>query len=125
MSAEYTKAKRNRLAKRREPYWHKLILGGYIGYRVGAIGGSWIARYRDEAGKQRYKSLDLPVHLAVNEFDCAAGEANKWFDSQQQGFRAMRLRQRTRSAGRSGRRCGLDQKPAVIDRSACGGRRGA
>ena len=70
-----TKAKRDRLAKRREPYWQKLILGGYIGYRVGAIGGSWIARYRDEAGKQRYKASDLPAHLAVNEFDCAAGEA--------------------------------------------------
>jgi integrase len=83
-----TKAKRDRLAKRREPYWHKLILGGYIGYRVGAIGGSWIARYRDEAGKQRYKSLDLPAHLAVNEFDCAVGEANKWFDNLQQGFKA-------------------------------------
>ena len=43
---------------------------------------------RDEEGKQRYRSLDLPAHLAVNEFDCAVGEAKKWFDSQQQGFRA-------------------------------------
>ncbi|MEE8289614.1 MAG: tyrosine-type recombinase/integrase, partial [Nitrosomonadaceae bacterium] len=31
---------------------------------------------------------DLPAHLAVNEFDCAVGEAKKWFDNQQQGFRA-------------------------------------
>jgi integrase len=83
-----TKAKRNRLARRREPYWYKLILGGFIGYRVGATGGHWIARYRDEEGKQRYRSLDLPAHLAVNEFDCAVGEAKKWFDNQQQGFRA-------------------------------------
>ena len=52
-----TKAKRIRLAKRREPYWHKLILGGYLGYRVGVKGGSWIARYRMEDGKQTYKSL--------------------------------------------------------------------
>ena len=72
-----TKAKRERLYKRREPYWYKLILGGFIGYRVGATGGSWIARYRDEDGKQRYRSLDLPAHLAVNEFDCAVGEAKK------------------------------------------------
>ncbi len=83
-----TKAKRDRLAKRREPYWYKLILGGFIGYRVGALGGSWIARYRDEEGKQHYKSIDLPAHLAVNEFDCAVGNAKEWFDNQQQGFRA-------------------------------------
>ncbi len=83
-----TKAKRERLSKRREPYWHKLILGGFLGYRVGATGGSWIARYRDEEGKQHYKSLTLPAHYALNEFDCAVGEARKWFDSQQQGFRA-------------------------------------
>ena len=83
-----TKAKRERLSKRREPYWHKLILGGFLGYRVGATGGSWIARYRGEDGKQHYKSLTLPAHYALNEFDCAVGEANKWFNMQQQGFRA-------------------------------------
>ena len=70
-----TKAKRDRLIKRREPYWDKLILGGYIGYRVGANGGSWIARFRSEDGKQNYKSLELPAHLPVNEFDTAASEA--------------------------------------------------
>ena len=83
-----TKAKRDRLAKRREPYWYKLILGGYLGYRVGATGGSWIARYRDEEGKQNYKSLTLLHHFGLNEFDSAVGEARKWFDTQQQGFRA-------------------------------------
>lgn len=83
-----TKAKRERLSKRREPHWHKLILGGFLGYRVGATGGSWIARYRDEEGKQHYKSLTLPIHFTLNEFDCAVGEARKWFDIQQQGFRA-------------------------------------
>jgi integrase len=83
-----TNAKRERLSKRREPYWYKLILGGFLGYRVGATGGSWIARYRDEEGKQHYKSLTLPTHYALNEFDCAVGEANKWFHIQQRGFRA-------------------------------------
>ena len=83
-----TKAKRDRLAKRREPYWHKLILGGFIGYRVGAKGGSWIARFRGEDGKQHYKSLYLPRHLPQNEYDVAVGEAQKWFESQKQGFRA-------------------------------------
>ncbi len=83
-----TKAKRDRLSKRREPYWHKVILGGYLGYRVGSKGGTWLARYRDDEGKQRHKSLDLPTHLPANEFDCAIGEAQKWFYAQQQGFRA-------------------------------------
>ena len=83
-----TKAKRDRLAKRREPYWHKVILGGYLGYRVGSKGGSWIARYRGDDGKQHYKSLELPHHYALNEFDCAIGEAKKWFDGLQQGYRA-------------------------------------
>jgi integrase len=83
-----TKAKRERLAKRREPYWHKLILGGYIGYRVGAKGGSWIARYRMEDGKQTYKSLELPAHLPQNEYDAAATVANDWFDSINRGNRA-------------------------------------
>lgn len=83
-----TKAKRERLAKRREPYWHKLILGGFIGYRVGVKGGRWIARYRSEDGKQHYKSLQLPAHLPQNEYDVATGEANEWFDSQKLGFSA-------------------------------------
>lgn len=83
-----TKAKRNRLAKRREPYWHKLVLGGFLGYRVGAKGGSWIARYRGEDGKQHYKSLVLLAYLPQNEYDAAVGEAKDWFDSQSLGFRA-------------------------------------
>lgn len=83
-----SKAKRQRLAIRREPYWAKLVLGGFIGYRVGAKGGSWIARYRGEDSKQHYKSLELPAHLPQNEYDIAAGEAKKWFDDQNLGFRA-------------------------------------
>ena len=83
-----TKAKRDRLAKRREPYWHKVILGGYLGYRVGSLGGTWIARFRSDKGKQHYKSLELPSHYALNEFDCAIGEASKWFNELQQGYSA-------------------------------------
>ena len=83
-----TKAKRERLAKRREPYWHKLVLGGYLGYRVGAKGGSWIARYRIEDGKQNYKSLTLPPHLPQNEYDTAVAEASRWFDGINKGNRA-------------------------------------
>ena len=83
-----SKAKRNRLAKRSEPYWHKLILGGFLGYRVGSKGGTWIARHRSEEGGQHYKSLNLSPHLPQNEFDTAANEANKWFDGISKGNRA-------------------------------------
>ncbi len=79
-----SKAKRDRLAGRNEPYWHKLILGGYIGYRVGIKSGAWKARYKTDEG-QKYKSLTLPAHKPVNEYDTAVTEARKWFEALQGG----------------------------------------
>ena len=44
-----TKAKRNRLARRREPYWYKLILGGFIGLVFGlTLAGISTFRYRED-----------------------------------------------------------------------------
>ena len=83
-----SKSKRNRLAKRNEPYWDKVVWGGYVGYRVGEKEGVWKARYRIESGEQRYKTLVLPPHLPVNEYDAAVSEAKKWFDSIQAGNQA-------------------------------------
>lgn len=49
---------RTRLAARREPYWTTISRGCHIGYRRGATGGSWIARYRDnETGKRHFDAL--------------------------------------------------------------------
>ena len=38
-----TSTKRNRLAPRPEPYWHKIITGRHIGFRRTESGGAWIA----------------------------------------------------------------------------------
>lgn len=82
-----TKSKRDRLAVRREPYWAKVQLGGYVGFRSTSSGGTWIARFRSEDGKQNYHALTLPEHLACNEYDAAVGEARKWFESIESGVR--------------------------------------
>jgi hypothetical protein len=47
-----SRSARTKLAARREPYWVVLSKGCAIGYRKGSGGGTWIARYRDDAGKQ-------------------------------------------------------------------------
>lgn len=52
-----TRTARTPLAARREPYWHVISAGCAIGYRKGAKSGTWIARFRDERGKQNYESI--------------------------------------------------------------------
>lgn len=82
-----TKAKRDRLAVRREPYWDKVQAGAYVGFRRTTSGGTWIARYRGEDGKQRYQALELGEHLPCNEYDAAVTEARTWFAALQAGVR--------------------------------------
>lgn len=51
------KTERNKLAPRREPYWSRLEIGLYLGYRVMADGvGTWHAR-RQEGEKKTYQAL--------------------------------------------------------------------
>lgn len=70
-----TKAARSALTPRREPYWSRVRAGCYLGYRVIASGdGTWIARWRDDEGKQHYQSLG--VH---ETFDQARKAADVWF----------------------------------------------
>lgn len=82
-----TKAKRDRLAARREPYWDKVQAGAYVGFRRTGDGGTWIARFRGKDGKQRYQSLQLPEHLACNEYDAAVTEARNWFSALDAGMK--------------------------------------
>jgi len=104
MSDINTTAKRNKLTPRREPYWHMLRRGGYLGYRKlnrvhhSDIGGTWICRWRNKNDvtqrksdtpkdsrlqkKQEYKTLgDLPEYSEKEKFDHAVKLANQWFDS--------------------------------------------
>jgi integrase len=50
-----SKASRARASVRRDPYWHKIGNGHFLGFRRGP--DTWIARFRDRDGKQHFKSL--------------------------------------------------------------------
>jgi integrase len=53
-----TRSARSKVEVRREPYWAKLSLGRFVGYRRTSGGvGTWIARFRDEEGRQHYEAL--------------------------------------------------------------------
>jgi hypothetical protein len=54
-----TKRGRDGLKGRREPYWYKLSRGRHLGLRKLEVAspGTWIAKYRDEAGKRFHESL--------------------------------------------------------------------
>lgn len=72
------------LKARREPYWHRLAKGCYVGFRrmSSDTPGAWLARaYSEFEGKQQYKSLgafdDRPDS---DRFDAAAKAAGEWFD---------------------------------------------
>ncbi len=76
-----SKTKRAKLAPRREPYWHTLQKGAAVGFRRLENGdGTWIARWRDEAGKQRYRALGN-----LDDFDVAAKTAREWVTTCEQG----------------------------------------
>ena len=70
---------REALKARREPYWHRLQAGRFLGYRPSARegAGTWIARAYDEQGRSyRLKALGDFGDRAPNErFAAAKGEA--------------------------------------------------
>lgn len=71
---------RAKLKPRREPYWHRLAKGSYVGFRKASSDtpGTWVARAYDESeGKQHYKALGSLDDL---DFDQAAKLAHEWFD---------------------------------------------
>ena len=74
---------RARLKPRREPYWHRVAKGAYVGFRkmTADTAGSWIARHRDDAtGKQSLNALGpLDAHPAHERFDKACNMAADWF----------------------------------------------
>src|SRR2546429_2768213 len=71
-------------APRREPYWHKLSKGRYLGIRKLPSGrAAWIARYRDDEGTQRYSALG-EVTDALG-FDQAKETAEAWMRNAERG----------------------------------------
>lgn len=68
---------RNTLKPRKEPYWGAPVERGlYVGYRSLEQGGNWIARYRNDEGRQVYKSLG-PVTTAY-DYESAKRDARRW-----------------------------------------------
>jgi integrase len=80
-----TRSARAKLAERREPYWTVISAGCALGYRKGAKGGTWIARFRDTAGKQHYEALGAADDArdadgrSVYGFAQAQERAREWF----------------------------------------------
>lgn len=70
---------RRTLSVRREPYWEKLQSRGYLGYRRTSDGGTWIARWRDELGKQHYRALNLGILDPKESYDVASKAARTYF----------------------------------------------
>lgn len=76
-----TSSGRKALEPRREPYWSRVEAGAFVGYRKLSEGeGTWIARWRDESGKQRYQALGHHDH-----YDAAVKAARRWFDQCREG----------------------------------------
>src|SRR3954464_6470893 len=80
-----TRSARSKLQQRREPYWTVISGGCALGYRRGCKSGTWVARMRDERGKQHYSALGAaddardPDGLTVFSFTQAQDKARKFF----------------------------------------------
>lgn len=71
-----TSSGRKALEPRREPYWQRIEAGAYLGFRKLDDGtGTWVARWREETGKQRYHAIGSQPN-----FDSAAKFAREWFE---------------------------------------------
>lgn len=88
-----TRSARAKLAERREPYWVVISKGCALGYRKGAKGGNWIARYRDDSGKQHYQTLgaaddamDVDGGDLCLNYAQAQRKADEWFKLAARGF---------------------------------------
>lgn len=79
-----TVSARDRLKPRREPYWHRVSKGCYVGFRKMTAGseGTWVARAWNAAhGKQEFRALgDFTPRPAHERFDRACRAAQDWFE---------------------------------------------
>lgn len=77
-----TPTKRKKLAPRRNPYFHKITPGNFIGFRRTDSGGSWIARLRGPDGRQRFNALDTSMDWDDKDaYQQAHDLALEWFKS--------------------------------------------
>jgi len=82
---------RDALKARHSPYWQQIRRGCHLGFRKvsTASGGAWVARFRDDEGKQHLHSLGSFEDAAPSErFDMARTAAEKWFGHMGSGGRS-------------------------------------
>lgn len=73
---------RDKLKAQHEPHWLKLSNGCYLGFRrlTPTSTGTWLARYRADAGKQQKRSLGEFAETPPSQrFDVAKRAAEVWF----------------------------------------------
>jgi len=81
---------RNKLSAQAEPYWGAPLKRGlFLGFRKLALGGSWIARFRLDNGRQTYRSLGDEGGL---DYDSAKKLAVAWASSLQAGIDSSSVR---------------------------------
>jgi len=69
-----SKTARDKLKPRREPYWHRVEAGLFVGYRRPETGGgTWVARRRAEGGGQQYRALGT-----LDTLDEAVNLTKRW-----------------------------------------------
>ena len=85
-----SKSARERLKPRREPYWSRVVKGGYVGFRKSRYGGTWVARWRTADSKQLTQALQINVEAIdpADQFDEASKQAKQWFESLGQNHKA-------------------------------------
>jgi integrase len=80
-----SRSARAKLPQRPEPYWTVISEGCALGYRRGSKGGKWIARFRDDMGRQHYEALGAaddardPDNLTAFSFTQAQARARDVF----------------------------------------------
>lgn len=70
------------LRPRHAPYWDMISRGAYLGYRkTGKTGpGAWVARWREESGKQSLHSLGALADVVDSDrYSAAKQRAEEWF----------------------------------------------
>jgi integrase len=83
-----SRAARAKLAVRHEPYWRLIEEGSHLGYRRGARGGTWIARFKPEGGTYVKRTLGKADDTEdadgerVFSFRQAQEAARRWFGEQ-------------------------------------------
>src|SRR5690242_4846946 len=75
---------RDRLKAEREPHWHKLDKGQFLGFRPSKVGGpgSWIARWYDaDHRRNRFHALGEYGDLVPSDrYGAALKDARAWFE---------------------------------------------